>query len=501
MSDTDEDAIFVQAPDDGYDSIPELVSETKRHNALQIISVGSDTDHYAFTFHEEKLNEILSKVPTDCKVAVVSVVGAFRTGKSFLLSCFLQYLENLSVTYETNVTDRSSWFCNQEFVGINGFEWKAGSERNTTGIWMWSKPYIFRSSEKQSLAVLLVDTQGMFDNETTMTLTTSIFGLSTLISSKQIYNVDKRIQEDNLQQLALFSEYARIAMGSDPPVSQDALNMSETVDRPDSGPGIDAKSTIKNQKPFQHIEFLVRDWQNFECAEDDVIAMEQSMADYLEKVMADRVAQDLQETREQINSCFEQVTCFGLSHPGIAVTKKSFTGDIRCVDNQFLALLSHYCQKLFDPNVLQPKVIRGTELTADQLGVYIKSYANLFASGATFPTAATMLDATTSANNTNAVKMALSSYRDEMNKVSGPKCRDFLPKTEIEKVHSLNSLRALEIFDSVANFGSKRLIDEAKQDFVSQIEADFDIYQSLNEGRNPLAGWETYVQMLCHYLK
>jgi atlastin len=28
----------------------------------------------------------------------------------------------------------------------------------------------------------------------------------------QIYNVDKRIQEDNLQHLALFSEYGRMAL-------------------------------------------------------------------------------------------------------------------------------------------------------------------------------------------------------------------------------------------------------------------------------------------------
>lgn len=53
---------------------------------------------------------------------------------------------------------------------------------------------------------------GMFDNETTMTLTAQIFGLSTLVSSFQIYNVDKRIQEDNLQHLALFSEYGRMAL-------------------------------------------------------------------------------------------------------------------------------------------------------------------------------------------------------------------------------------------------------------------------------------------------
>jgi len=58
-----------------------------------------------------------------------------------------------------------------------------------------------------------MDTQGMFDNETSMSLTAQIFGLSTFVSSYQIYNVDKRLQEDNLQHLALFSEYGRLAVG------------------------------------------------------------------------------------------------------------------------------------------------------------------------------------------------------------------------------------------------------------------------------------------------
>lgn len=64
---------------------------------------------------------------------------------------------------------------------------------------MWSKPYFLSTANDQPIAVLLVDTQGMFDHETTMGLTAAIFGLSTLLSSYQIYNVDKRIQEDHLQ--------------------------------------------------------------------------------------------------------------------------------------------------------------------------------------------------------------------------------------------------------------------------------------------------------------
>lgn len=179
----------------------------------QIISIGTEDDKFAFEFHEEKLNSIMRKIPPGWKVAVISVVGAFRTGKSFLLTWFLAYLRKLKESGSTGelVDGDKKWFETIESIENDCFHWRGGSERNTTGIWMWSQPHFVKKGD-DDIAILLVDSQGMFDNETTMSLTASIFGLSTLLSSYQIYNVDKRIQEDNLQQLALFSEYARLAV-------------------------------------------------------------------------------------------------------------------------------------------------------------------------------------------------------------------------------------------------------------------------------------------------
>lgn len=79
---------------------------------------------------------------------------------------------------------------------------------------MYNTPYLIPipTNKERKMAVLLIDTQGMFDSNTGQMLTVSIFGLSTLLSSHEIYNIDKRIQEDNLQHLALFSEYGRVAM-------------------------------------------------------------------------------------------------------------------------------------------------------------------------------------------------------------------------------------------------------------------------------------------------
>ena len=74
------------------------------------------------------------------------------------------------------------------------FQWKGGSDRQTTGIWMWSSPFIRKDSETGAdIAVLLMDTQGMFDNLTTMTVTAQIFGLSTMVSSFQVLHSNKTV--------------------------------------------------------------------------------------------------------------------------------------------------------------------------------------------------------------------------------------------------------------------------------------------------------------------
>ena len=463
------------------DTVP-TVSDDEDENAddkkiekpepLQIVSIGTEDDKFAFEFHEQQLNSIMRKIPPGWKVAVVSVVGAFRTGKSFLLTWFLTYLDQLK---ECGSTEKLSsgdkkWFENIESIENNAFHWRGGSERNTTGIWMWSQPHFVKKGD-ENIAVLIVDSQGMFDNDTTMSLTASIFGLSTLLSSYQIYNVDKRIQEDNLQQLALFSEYARLAVEG-------------------TGSAHVNKSNEKRPKPFQTMEFLVRDWQHFED-EEDYDRMEEEMNEYMEKVISEREAKDLQETREQIQACFQKTTCFGLSHPGMAVIKKNFKGEVAKMDETFLNLLDRYCRRVFSVDNLTPKVIQGREVTAAELGSYIKAYAEMFASGASFPEASTMLEATATANNSNAINLAFNLYRDFMDRISGPKCTSYVKPKELEDDHRHLLLKAMQEFDSMATFGSTKSIEDARTSVLEKIRNEFDVYSSLNEGRNPLAGLET----------
>lgn len=453
---------------------------------IQIVSIGNEENAYAFTFHEEAFFKIISQIPPGWKVSIVSVVGAFRTGKSFLLSWFLRYLhfhnskdapQLISESSDDDSDDADNkWYHKFNTLDASqGFHWRGGSDRNTTGIWMWSQPFFVKESSDEPLALLLVDTQGMFDHETTMGLTAAIFGLSTLLSSYQIYNVDKNIQEDNLQQLALFTEYGRMVM---------------TMDNDDDSKNQTSESQ-QTQKPFQRMEFLVRDWQHFESDEEgDLKDLEKEMSDYLQKVLSEKEAKDLKDTRDQISSCFAEMDCFMLTHPGSAVTKKKYDGDTKQVDPTFLRLLDRFCHKVFAEDRLKPKTIHGRALTAVEFGNYVKAFAKLFAGGAHFPEASTMLEATASANNTNATAEGTQIYKEKMENVAGPNVTEYIKPEDLEKLHDDVMDLALKTFDKRANFGSKSGIEKSKRELLTKINSDWELYSKLNEGRNPFGGLE-----------
>ena len=141
---------------------------------------------------------------------------------------------------------------------------------------------------------------------------------------------------------------------------------------------------------------------------------------------------------------------------------------------------------------LSPKTVRGRELSAVELGTYIKSYANMFEEiGAHFPKAETMLEATSKANNANAINASVEAYSDFMTVVAGPQASDYHRPDDLMTKHQEAYEKAMLEFDERANFGSRKAIIDAKEKVVQKIAKDYEVFVSLNDGRNPLLGFET----------
>ena len=103
----------------------------------QIVDITND---HKFKLNEDNLQSILSHPKARMKkVCVVSVAGAFRKGKSFLLDFFLRYLSK---------NGREDWMGSDD-EPLTGFHWKGGSERDTTGILMWSEPFILKRNDNK----------------------------------------------------------------------------------------------------------------------------------------------------------------------------------------------------------------------------------------------------------------------------------------------------------------------------------------------------------------
>jgi len=120
-----------------------------------VVKINDEDEEHSFTLDENALSQILNRPDVrDKPICVVSVAGAFRKGKSFLLNFMLRYLK---------AGGSDDWLESEE--ELNGFHWRGGSERDTTGILMWSEVFPVRTPDGKEVVIALIDTQGSFDKK------------------------------------------------------------------------------------------------------------------------------------------------------------------------------------------------------------------------------------------------------------------------------------------------------------------------------------------------
>lgn len=469
--------------------------------ALQIVNVSDDGNH--FILDEPKLASVLSKVPEDMKVSVLAVVGAFRTGKSFVLDIFLRYLQycedhpEYDFGSDESQAGHSAWLFSHNTVGGSadnapadeeaGFKWRSGHDRMTTGIWMWSKHFVVtRPGSNEKIALLVLDTQGLYDLQTSDHLTTSIFGLSTLISSYLVFNVSLQIQEDNMKSLALFAEYARVALHANKHTTRAVV--ADASAGSDESKGNDDEG-VAEEAPFQTVEFLVRDSRLRAKTLPEKLA---EMKTQVAKVMDADVNEDIRTTRKQVRLCFNKVSGFYLPYPGEEVSESdTYTGDVNQIRPLFVEMIEAYVRKLFLEQ-LNVKRIHGREVTAHELRHFFVAYAKSFSEAAIFPKAESLLIATATANNRSFADNGLLHYTHTMDKLCGPRC-SYVPSDKLNAAHTEAYAEALDMYDEGTTFGPDDLKQDQRLVLTAQIKKAHARYVELNKSRDPFTNLEIYI--------
>lgn len=149
-------------------SVPSGLSKSTRREVLLY-------HHTEYVLSEEG-KAFISKIQGP--IAVISVAGMYRTGKSYMLNRML--------------LNRS-----------NGFGVGPTVNPCTKGLWCWGKTIVGKTAEGQSINVIVIDTEGIGALDEDQTHDTRIFTLAILSASAFIYNSTGSIDENALQNLSL----------------------------------------------------------------------------------------------------------------------------------------------------------------------------------------------------------------------------------------------------------------------------------------------------------
>eukprot|EP00063_Salmo_salar_P086620 XP_014061455.1 PREDICTED: atlastin-2 isoform X4 [Salmo salar] len=420
-----------------------VVGLEEKARPIQIVLAHED-DH-KFELDTEALEKLLLQEDVrDLNVVVVSVAGAFRKGKSFLLDFMLRYMLNQQ-------QEQSDSWVGGDDDPLTGFSWRGGCERETTGIQVWSQVFVVNKPDGSKVAVLLVDTQGAFDSQSTIKDCATVFALSTMTSSVQVYNLSQNIQEDDLQHLQLFTEYGRLAL--------------EEI----------------YLKPFQSLMFLIRDWS---YPYEHNYGLEGGNR-FLEKRLQVKQNQheELQTVRKHIHSCFSNIGCFLLPHPGLKVaTNPMFDGRLKDIDGDFKEALGNLVPLLLAPENLVEKEIGGAKVTCRDLVEYFKAYIKIY-QGEELPHPKSMLQATAEANNLTAVAGAKDMYSKSMEMVCGGD-KPYIAPADLERCHEEVKECSLRQFRSVKKMGGEDFCKKYQEQLEGELDEAYSNFHKHNEGKN-----------------
>jgi atlastin len=438
--------------------------------SVQIIRI----EETEFVFDYNAVKSIIEANPecANLPVAIVIINGALRTGKSFFNNFVIRHLMRMS-----NDKDKDK----QEHMLYDYFRSRRGPDIQTLGIWALNKIFVYKGK-----AIILMDTQGIFDRQLNQAMTTALICLSTLMSSYQIYNIDKRIQEDHLNNMAYFSAYTDL---------MDSLNNTEIDDSNSK-----SKSSPNPIKAGQTLSLLVRDWQNFEDNFDlnnCIKETEKYQKEFLSDYVGDPVKKN---TRDKIMNTFDNVNVRLCPHPGHMVTEGVFFGNLHDVRKEFLLHIDYIIGDILN-NIEVKRISSNIDLVCSDVPNFMKRYVELYRDiKENLPEPRTILETTSKISQIGAKTNTVSKYKHIM--IQCIKNKSYpLDKNEMIILHSRAKDEAYKYFNSMCVMGEETEIRMIMNAIELEIGSEYENFTLMSVEKNFTYRINQIISLLYQYIK
>ncbi|KAF4530060.1 hypothetical protein B566_EDAN013964 [Ephemera danica] len=416
-----------------------VVKMSKTLRALTLVTCKDNK----MTLHEDVARKVLgSEKARNRPVAVISIAGMFRKGKSFFLNFILRYLKS---------RDDPQWIDSQ-YGHLEGFDWRPDHEGVTSGIIIWPEVFVVNN-----VAIVLIDTQGLYESNKNTVEDTYIMVLSFLFSSLQILNHQEGLNSTDLKNFEFFAKY-----------------------------GIALESKTTKIKGFQNLMFLIRDWK-FENLHAYGL---KSGNEYLDHFLKTTINEELHSVRETLKQ-FEGVDCFLMPYPGETVARHpDFKGSMKQIESSFLDNMKDLVEGLI-ANV-KPKKLLGKEANGECVIQFMKNYIERLNCG-DLPPPKSVIQTIESSDYKSAMEEKVKLHMHTLINDAERKCMTIynsgmtnetkgklLDKPQMDKIHKEFAAAALEVFDKIPkNLGYKELFETAKSQCSKNIEES--VYKSTME--------------------
>lgn len=408
-----------------------------RDLSLQILSVD---DSNKLIVNKENVDEIVQRLNKAdvSKLSIISIAGSFRTGKSFILNLMVKYL----IHHEGKTLTETTEWCSGMVSKHEYFQWSPGVHRKTLGIWMYTRPFV-RIINGTRVGIVFMDTQGLWDGESGYGLLTSIFGMSSIISSVQVYNLMRTIELDKLDQIKWFTGFGEGAI-------QRCFH----------------KEGMEPTPVFQTLHLLVRDWVGFTDVTNPDVCRDETMH-FLD---SQKKQKEFNKFITELENVYMTVDAVLLPPPGATCCfDAEFHGMLTAVDSAFLECATRYFHNLFSKPII--KQFNGNPVVPNALREIVLRFTDIF-HDAYIPESLSFAGAMLTTVNMCARESAHCSYRRSMVKFVSSGSTP-LNLDDLERLHYEIRSKTLTAFSRSATYGGAADVDIERVKLKESIDISY----------------------------